>query len=150
MCPTILLVAVLAIVLQSTTTVAGHGMELERTELNVKIPKSISDHTATVATDTDNKSLVYLAGGCDDPNGNVLVHEDNSSFFICNSISDSFYSFDPMTQTFETLPNMPSPRYRHAAVAINHQIWLVGGRNLEDGLVPNLDVSCLPFVIYSI
>lgn len=35
---------------------------------------------------------------------------------------------------------MPRGRYRHAAVAINNQLWLVGGRSLEDALLEDVDV----------
>ena len=36
---------------------------------------------------------------------------------------------------------MPRERYRHASVAINNQVWLVGGRSLVDDLLENVDVS---------
>jgi hypothetical protein len=131
------IVAASSILLSST--VQAHDIELQRTEKDVKIPKPISDHTATLAQD----NLIYIAGGCDDPNGNVLIQDGNATFFACNSISDSFYSFDPVTETFTTLPNLPSPRYRHAAAAVNNKVWIVGGRNLQDSLVIDVSVSRL-------
>ncbi|CAB9523637.1 kelch-like [Seminavis robusta] len=114
--------------------VANHDIELERTVLEAQIPKPLSDHTASLAQD----NLVYIAGGCDDPNGNTF--DANASFFTCGSVSDSFYSFNPETKEFKTLPNLPSPRYRHASAAVNNQIWIVGGRSLEDGLLTDVNV----------
>lgn len=134
-------VAAAVICLLIGTACAAHAHEeglisLERSVVNAKIPQPLSDHTATLA---DNK-LIYLAGGCNDPNGNTYNQE--FEIFACGSVTTSFYSFDPSTNEFVTLPEMPRPRYRHAAVAVKDQIWVVGGRDLEDKLVEEVDVSC--------
>jgi hypothetical protein len=63
------------------------------------------------------------------------------SFFACDSLSTSFYAFNPTTETFEVLEDTPRERYRHSGEAINNQIWLVGGRTVEDGLIAEVDVS---------
>lgn len=108
---------------------------LQHSVVDAKIPKPISDHTAVVGED----DLIYLAGGCDAKDGNVF--DKNASVFVCDSISNSFYSFNPNTTEFSTLSDMPRHRYRHEAVAINNQIWLVGGRNVNDTLISDVDVS---------
>lgn len=48
-------------------TVSGNGIELSRSVRDVTLPKAISDHTAVLGDD----GLIYVAGGCDDPNGNT-------------------------------------------------------------------------------
>lgn len=119
---------------------AGHGLELERTELEVKLPKAISDHTAALGSD----NLIYIAGGCDSPDGNIF--DANGTFFYCPSVSSSFYAFDPTTMTFTTLSDLPRPRYRHASVAIENHLFLVGGRDVEENLIVEVDVSLLSIV----
>ena len=119
----------------SSSVVHEHSWALERTELDVTIPKAISDHTAVLGSD----NLIYIGGGCDSPDGNIF--EANYSYFYCPSVSASFFAFDPATQQFETLPDMPRTRYRHAAVAIENHIFFVGGRDVEDNLIAEVDVS---------
>ena len=50
-------------------TVTGDHIELSRSvNKDLTLPKAISDHTAVLA---DDDGLIYIAGGCDDPNGNT-------------------------------------------------------------------------------
>lgn len=106
-------------------------------ELEVRLPRAVSDHTASIS----EFGIIYLAGGCDDPLGNVWVPlDDGDGFFACGSISDGFYAFNILTREVETLPNLPRPRYRHSGVYVNNQVWLIGGRTLEDDLIPEVDV----------
>jgi len=103
-------------------------------ELSIKLPKGLSDHTATRSGD-----IVYLAGGCDAESGNVW--DDGAKFFICSSISKSLIGFNIITNTvIDDLPDMPIARYRHAAAAANNKIWIVGGRDIEDNLIEQVDV----------
>ena len=113
----------------------AHDWDLERTVLAVNLPKALSDHTAVVAGD----NLVYIAGGCDSPDGNIF--EANYSFFFCPSVSSSFYAFDATAKTFMDLPDLLRPRYRHASVALENHIFLVGGRDVDDNLIEEVDVS---------
>ncbi len=98
----------------------------------------LSDHTAT-----QWKGLIYIAGGCDSPIGNQFIA--NEGFFACSSLSDSFFSFDPSKyfDHFVSLPNLPRQRYRHSGGASNDQIWVVGGRDVDDNLIDSVDVSFL-------
>ena len=100
-----------------------------------KLPKPLSDVSASVGQD----GLIYIAGGCDSSFGSQYSDEEGT--FLCNSVSSSFYSFNPETQQFTTLKDMPAARYRHAAVAINNQIWLVGGRDADDRVQGEVHVS---------
>lgn len=82
---------------------------------------------------------VYVS---DAEDGNVYVSIDaNEGFFACGSISSSLYSFDPNTNSFEELQGLPRPRYRHSSSIVGNQVWLVGGRTIEDSLIPEIDVS---------
>lgn len=102
--------------------------------LQQRLPKPISDHTATLDVST---GLTYLAGGCDSPNGNVRM---DSGYYSCSSISNQLYRFDQATKQFQTLAPLPAPRYRHAAAFVNNQLWLMGGRDAQDTLLPTVDV----------
>ena len=80
----------------------------------------------------------------DDPNGNSYVNvEDGDSFFACGSISSSFFEFDPEKEAFSELASLPKPRYRHSSAIANDKVWIVGGRDLEDNLISDVDVSKL-------
>jgi len=74
----------------------------------------------------------------DDPSGNVW----NADFvtFTCGSVTDAFFAFDPVTKTFETLENLPRPRYRHSSAIVDNKVWLLGGRTLFDVVIPEIDV----------
>jgi hypothetical protein len=101
------------------------------------LPKPLSDLTVTRVYD-----LVYIVGGCDATDGNNY----NSAIgeFTCDSISDKLYRFDPLTEEFVTLADMPSARYRHASVAVrttNTWIMVLGGRDINGDIVSDVDVS---------
>ena len=106
---------------------------------HLRLPKPLSDFSATPDPAT---GLVYLAGGCDAPLGNVYDSEIKE--FICNSASNKLYAFDKHAGVFTTLNDMPVKRYRHGAALVNNHLWLFGGRETsEDALLPTLDVSVL-------
>lgn len=119
----------------TTGTVAAGSLKLANSDPGARLPKTMSDMSAVVGPD----NLIYIAGGCDSPFGSQLNEEEGT--FRCNSVSNSFYAFDPETQKFTELLDMPEGRYRHAAVAVNNQIWLVGGRDQYDNIVGNVHVS---------
>lgn len=120
------------------------GLRIGSSYVETKLPKPLSDVSASVGPD----GLIYIAGGCDSPFGSQ--YDDDLDAFRCESVSDSFYAFDPEDKVFFTLPPMPIPRFRHAAVAVNNQIWIVGGRDADDNLVGQVVVSSsLPCHIYS-
>lgn len=112
-------------------------VRLGRVAATTKLPKPLSDVSASLGKD----GRIYIAGGCDSPLGNQ--YNEELATFTCESVSSSFYAFDPEIERFTVLPAMPSARYRHAAVAINNQIWLVGGRDENDNVVGEVHVSHL-------
>ena len=72
---------------------------------DVKLPKALSDNTATSLPSGE----ILIAGGCDAPNGNTFIDAEGNQldFFICESISDELYSFNPTDGTFTTLTKLP-------------------------------------------
>ena len=116
------------------TTVSGHAISIAA--INTTLPKPLSDMSAALGPD----GLIYISGGCDAPDGNVF--NNASKQFECGSLSSSFYAFDPATETIATLPDLPVARYRHScAITSLSQVWIVGGRNLTDSQVLEIDVS---------
>jgi len=111
---------------------AAHAIKWEK-EL-AKLPTPLSDMSATYDEGTSN---IYLIGGCDDPQGNSQLAPD---LFVCLSITAKGHAFDPSTGKFESLPEAPRPRYRHSATNVHGRIWLIGGRTLDDTVIPEIDV----------
>jgi hypothetical protein len=72
---------------------------------DVKLPKALSDNTATSLP----SGQILIAGGCDAPKGNTFIDAEGNQldFFICESISDELYAFDPAEGTFTTLAKLP-------------------------------------------
>lgn len=110
------------------------GHEDEWKELSVKIPKAISDQSATYI---ESKDMIILAGGCDGPKGNEGA--GNNDYF-CMSVGNKAYGFTPSTGSFSSVADMPVARYRHAAVNIGTKLYLIGGRDVNDALIPQIDV----------
>jgi len=104
-------------------------------EVDAKVPIAVSDHSGVRSPDN---GLIYLAGGCDDTSGNVW--NANYSTFMCGSVTDAFYAFDPASKTFKTLKALPRPRYRHSSAIVDNKVWLLGGRTLFDAVIPEIDV----------
>lgn len=112
----------------------SHGVLIDYEEDVAILPMPMSDMSSTYDEGTDR---IYIVGGCDDPQGNSQIAPD---FFICASITDKAFAFDPLEGTFEELAAAPRARYRHTAANIDGKIWLVGGRTLDDFVIPEIDV----------
>lgn len=133
----------LLLLCSSTVVRASHGGDstslvgFDFETLSTPLPEALSDFTAVL--DEEN-GRAYLAGGCNAPDGNRFAEDVGG--FVCESISSKMYIFDLVSWNFtETASPMPVARYRHASVFVNNQVWLVGGRDLEDFLLPSVDVS---------
>jgi len=128
--------------LSTTRVQANHTatdvLRLDYTTLATTLPQALSDFS--VVLDEDN-AKAYLTGGCNSVTGNRFVAEFGA--FVCESVSDALYVFDLTTESFITKATepLPEPRYRHAGVLANNQVWLVGGRDVQDFLISNVDVS---------
>jgi len=122
-------------------TRAVRALESWDTMTDARLPRPVSDHSATFvpgSPGTATQAGIYIAGGCDSPNGNTYVDADGLEldFFLCASISDELHVFDPTAGTFRTSSaRLPRGRYRHAAVSAKGKLWLVGGRTIPDDTV---------------
>jgi hypothetical protein len=123
-----------------SATEQDHSNPFIAVQLDTSLPKPLSDLTATRVDD-----VVYIVGGCDAEDGNRF--EDAIGEFLCGSISNSIYKFDPATEQFTELSPMPTPRYRHASVAVSDPdlpstvLLVLGGRNVDDNIITTVDVS---------
>jgi N-acetylneuraminic acid mutarotase len=97
-----------------------------------------SDHTAVAWPVAGHPgSKVYIAGGCsaNQPSksqyafadGVVVQSATPDEYCVCPSVTDSFEVYDPVAADATALPPMPHARYRHASVATNGNVYLVGG-----------------------
>ena len=100
------------------------------------------DNTAAYIKSTD---MIYIAGGCNSPKGNTTYVDIDGlelDFVLCESDSQSLYSFDGTT--FTTMADMLQPRYIHAAVVAQNKLWLIGGQTIpENSIIAEVDVCYL-------
>mmetsp|Transcript_19554 Transcript_19554/g.26844 ORF Transcript_19554/g.26844 Transcript_19554/m.26844 type:complete len:450 (-) Transcript_19554:117-1466(-) len=109
-------------------------------EGDIKMPYPLSDMSANVVS-TNSDKFIVIVGGCDYEDGNVFVEDETyGDFFACFSITDKVLKFSPKDGTFTSLRNAPRQRYRHAGVEIGGKLWVVGGRDVEDNLIAEIDV----------
>jgi len=97
------------------------------------LPEKRSDMTASTVG-----SKIYIIGGCDDHQV-ACDWWDWCSF--CPSISDEVLVYTPSSDSFSTSSAaMPRARYRHAAAVVDTDIWVFGGRDINDTLISEVDV----------
>ena len=59
----------------------------------------------------------------------------------CPSISDKVMVYTPSSDSYTTsTTDMPRARYRHAAVVVNTDVYVFGGRDINDALISEVDV----------
>lgn len=116
--------------------------KLQWSVLSLKLQRPQSDMTANLGPD----GKIYIAGGCISPTGSI--YNENSQILQCSQDTDTLYSFDPATNTFQNLPRLPRNRCRHGAAIANGKLFLIGGRTaVDDELIPEIDVSYGLFLI---
>lgn len=97
------------------------------------IPQQLSDMTATTVSDK-----VYVIGGCNDHQV-ACDWWDGCSY--CPSVSDNVHVYTPSSDSWETLDDaMPRERYRHAAAVVDSSLYVIGGRDLDDNVISQVDV----------
>eukprot|EP00590_Aulacoseira_subarctica_P012285 CAMPEP_0172419514 /NCGR_PEP_ID=MMETSP1064-20121228/5938_1 /TAXON_ID=202472 /ORGANISM="Aulacoseira subarctica , Strain CCAP 1002/5" /LENGTH=303 /DNA_ID=CAMNT_0013159033 /DNA_START=98 /DNA_END=1006 /DNA_ORIENTATION=+ len=118
------------------------------------MPISLSDFSATQALASDDEGdlhvLIYLIGGCADQTRSQqfeLKQRDSNLNFrpgeifpSCWDVSSTTLTYDPLLQLFSKRKDSLRKRYRHGAVVINGNIWVIGGRNSADDLVKEVDM----------
>jgi len=115
---------------------------IEWLTLSKTIPIAVSDMTATLIPEDaehDLKGHIIIAGGCSHKDGNSEVLIDGVKNYFCNEVTDKAYAFNPRTETFTALSDLPSTRYRHAAAVIDGSLCLVGGRDVVDNIIKFID-----------
>jgi len=81
-------------------------------------------------------AAIYLTGGCLGPQ----VCDATTCVCSCASITNTVEVFYPGNKTFARLASMPRDRYRHSTEPLNGLIYVLGGRDLSDALITQVDV----------
>jgi N-acetylneuraminic acid mutarotase len=105
------------------------------------MPTARSDLSATTVGD-----YIYLAGGC----STNQVCPPEFSFCYCQELTNKTEAYHPASDTWTTLSDMIRPRYRHGAAAIGSKIYLIGGRDIQDNIIQEIDVYDIPTDTWSI
>jgi len=87
---------------------------------DVTMPMARSDASATAVG-----GKILIAGGC------VGKQVKTSWGYACDTITDTATLFNPGTNTFTAVHDMPRERYRHTAVAVGNKVFLLGGTDLS-------------------
>ncbi len=95
------------------------------------LPMAISDATATSLADG-----IFIFGGCVADQ----QYDSASGFYFCPDVTNASLKYYPATDSYANLASMPRKRYRHAAAALGSKIYLLGGRDLFDNIVEEIDV----------
>jgi hypothetical protein len=114
----------------------GSGKVLSWSSLDVSLPEKLSDFA--VASNPDN-GLIYFAGGCSSTHG--AKYDSKKGVYQCAFITDMLREFNPSTKSFRKIGNMPRPRYRHGMAFADNKLWVIGGRDVNDRAISEVDVS---------
>eukprot|EP00750_Incisomonas_marina_P019069 INCI3208.1.p1 GENE.INCI3208.1~~INCI3208.1.p1 ORF type:complete len:345 (+),score=58.41 INCI3208.1:167-1201(+) len=99
------------------------------------IPWPTSDMSVTAVGD-----VAYLVGGCA---ADQLWVED-WGLYACGGlnggVTDESYAYNLTSGSSTTIASAPRRRYRHSAVAVGDEIYVLGGTDDSDGPIPEVDV----------
>jgi len=120
------------------STIAHLKDDIEFSWNSVSLPFPLSDSTSNYmqGENGDEDGFILITGGCNSEKGNERIER---TLFVCLSTSSVTLKFDPYNNTFTEMTPMPHPRQRHAAAVIDNKLYLVGGRDTDDNLVPQID-----------
>jgi len=79
---------------------------------------------------------IILTGGCLGPQARTGAACDS---FSCQEITALVEAYFPSNNSFVRLPDMPRKRYRHSSEVINNILYVIGGRDLTDQIIPQVD-----------
>eukprot|EP01119_Soliformovum_irregulare_P008584 TRINITY_DN21691_c0_g1_i1.p1 TRINITY_DN21691_c0_g1~~TRINITY_DN21691_c0_g1_i1.p1 ORF type:complete len:359 (-),score=45.62 TRINITY_DN21691_c0_g1_i1:47-1123(-) len=88
---------------------------------------------------TLNDALILTAGGC-----LSQACPADQSYCACQSVSSSLEAFYPSNNSWLALASLPRPRFRHGAAIIKSKMYIVGGRDVNDTLLTQVDVYDIP------
>ena len=122
-------------------------IDLDTIHARLQRPHSHLSQTTTMAANEDGDLVlsICLFGGCLaplTPSTTTLDDGTTETQYLCTELSDSNLVLAPGREgdTLEVQRPMPRPRYRHSSVAINGQIWIVGGRDRNNNIINEIDV----------
>ncbi len=140
-------------------SVWGHSKDVDDVEFlehSKTMEYSVSDFTATYfdgsITNSEEKDLrrsIVLIGGCSAENGNEWIEGDYPGYY-CTEFTDKVTAFFPENGSFQALESLPEARTRHSAVFLDGKIYVIGGRNAEDALIPEVLVSMVQYLHISL
>ncbi len=99
-------------------------------ETMTKLPSARSDMTATTIGDK-----IYIVGGCAADQINF-----GGGWYGCPTITEKCDIYDPNEDSYASCADAPNQRYRHAAVEVDGKVWLIGGVDVTDAVVTDIDV----------
>jgi hypothetical protein len=111
-----------------TTVTNVHAIEWKETGIQLEEP--VSDMTATTVGDS-----IIIAGGC--VSGNQFL----DGGYYCAEVTADTFVFNPVNKVFSSAGSLIGPRYRHAAVELDGKVYLVGGKDVLENYVPQVEVS---------
>jgi N-acetylneuraminic acid mutarotase len=86
---------------------------------DVAMPLARSDASATAVG-----GKILIAGGC-------IGRQVKTDWGYGCDITNTATLFDPATNTFAAVPDMPRQRFRHTAVAVGSKVFLLGGTDIS-------------------
>lgn len=99
--------------------------------LRAPMPTKRSDASAGTV---GNK--IIIAGGCDTDQ----ICPQDLDVCICTSVTSKAEAYLPDVDQWTTLPSMPQARFRHASAVVGNNLYVLGGRDVNDTIIQSLDV----------
>lgn len=90
-----------------------------------------SDHSAITIGD-----MIVVTGGCIASQ----ICPEGYEYCFCPEITNITEAYLPISDTWIRLADMPTPRYRHALVVMNREIYAIGGRDINDNIIKTIDI----------
>jgi hypothetical protein len=128
--------SILLLFLPVLIAASAGGEVIEWSSYGVNLPDKLSNFA--VARNPDN-GLIYFAGGCNSANG--AKYDSKKGAYQCSSVTSMLREFNPNTNSFRFIANMPRARYRHGMAFASNKLWVIGGRDLDDKVIRAVDVS---------
>jgi len=100
------------------------------------LPIPLGMHTSTQLT-RDGKSMIYIIGGCTGIFRYRNIQHSISDGIAkkwpwkCTDFSRKVFAFNPYTDSYHVLADMPIGKYGHTAVEVDGKIWVIGGRSTQ-------------------
>ena len=118
--------------------------KLERDGMSSRLPIPLAGMTTDVGTAPNEEGdiglAIYINGGCLGPYTQSIDTTSGITQYVCSSLSDSNFVFDPHFTMVEERRSMPRKRHRHTSATVNGFIWVLGGLNEEGTLISEVDV----------